>query len=391
MIQQKMVIGEMESPQQKKNNVPPGKKRAFILIGAVLVLAVILIHNLRQYKDYTEKSAIQRGDATETEYLGFQGNLLKYSRDGAFYTKYSGELIWNYTYEMADPQIDVCDSYILIYDRKGTQIAILTNTGFKQSIKTSMPIVDANIASQGTVAVLMQEEDTGYVQLFNDKGELLASGELHMDNNGYPLSLDISQSGEKMVVSQLDLNGGDVKTTIAFYNFGKEGKDKIDNIVANYSFSNQIFPQVEFLENGKTVAFGDKEIVIFEDNAKASISKEIFVDGQIKSVFCNGKYFGTICDVTDDEGKLNHLLNVYSGNGFPRSERKVSGNYSRVEMLPNNEVFLSDGEKVNIYTLYGVKKFAYTFDSGIYKIIPGDSAKRYYLVLDNRIADVRIK
>ena len=381
----------MESPQQKKNNVPPGKKRAFILIGAVLVLAVILIHNLRQYKDYTEKSAIQRGDATETEYLGFQGNLLKYSRDGAFYTKYSGELIWNYTYEMADPQIDVCDSYILIYDRKGTQIAILTNTGFKQSIKTSMPIVDANIASQGTVAVLMQEEDTGYVQLFNDKGELLASGELHMDNNGYPLSLDISQSGEKMVVSQLDLNGGDVKTTIAFYNFGKEGKDKIDNIVANYSFSNQIFPQVEFLENGKTVAFGDKEIVIFEDNAKASISKEIFVDGQIKSVFCNGKYFGTICDVTDDEGKLNHLLNVYSGNGFPRSERKVSGNYSRVEMLPNNEVFLSDGEKVNIYTLYGVKKFAYTFDSGIYKIIPGDSAKRYYLVLDNRIADVRIK
>ena len=145
----------MESPQQKKNNVPPGKKRAFILIGAVLVLAVILIHNLRQYKDYTEKSSIQRGDATETEYLGFQGNLLKYSRDGAFYTKYSGELIWNYTYEMADPQIDVCDSYILIYDRKGTQIAILTNTGFKQSIKTSMPIVDANIASQGTVAVLM--------------------------------------------------------------------------------------------------------------------------------------------------------------------------------------------------------------------------------------------
>ena len=254
-----------------------------------------------------------------------------------------------------------------------------------------MPIVDANIASQGTVAVLMQEEDTGYVQLFNDRGELLASGELHMDNNGYPLSLDISQSGEKMVVSQLDLNGGDVKTTIAFYNFGKEGKDKIDNIVANYSFSNQIFPQVEFLENGKTVAFGDKEIVIFEDNAKASSSKEIFVDGQIKSVFCNGKYFGTICDVTDDEGKLNHLLNVYSGNGFPRSERKVSGNYSRVEMLPNNEVFLSDGEKVNIYTLYGVKKFAYTFDSGIYKIIPGDSAKRYYLVLDNRIADVRIK
>ena len=83
---------------------------------------------------------------------------------------------------------------------------------------------------------------------------MLASGELHMGNNGYPLSLAISGNGERMVLSQLDLNGGDIKTTIAFYDFGKEGKGKIDNIVANYSFSNQIFHQVEFLENGKAVA-----------------------------------------------------------------------------------------------------------------------------------------
>lgn len=391
MIQQRIVIGEPEAPQQKEKDFSPKKKHTIILLGIVLVVAIVLINNLRQYKDFTEKSSIQRGDATETGYLGFQGNLLKYSRDGAFYTKYNGELIWNYTYEMADPQMDVCDNYILIYDKKGTQIAILTNTGFKQSIKTSMPIVDANVAGQGTVAVLMQEEDTGYVQMFNDRGQLLASGELHMENNGYPVSLDISQSGEKVIVSQLDLNGGDIKTSIAFYDFGKEGKDKIDNMIANYSFSNQIFPQVEFLENGKAVAFGDKEVVVFEDNSKASIAKEIFVDGQVKSVFCNGKYFGTICDVTDQEGKLIHQMNLYSGNGFQRCQRKVSGTYSKVEMLPNNEVLLSDGENVSLYTLYGIKKFAYNFKTGIYKVIPGDSAKRYYLVLDNRIANVRIK
>ena len=160
MIQQRIVIGEPEAPQQKEKDFSLKKKHTIILLGIVLVVAIVLINNLRQYKDFTEKSSIQRGDATETGYLGFQGNLLKYSRDGAFYTKYNGELIWNYTYEMADPQMDVCDNYILIYDKKGTQIAILTNTGFKQSIKTSMPIVDANVAGQGTVAVLMQEEDT---------------------------------------------------------------------------------------------------------------------------------------------------------------------------------------------------------------------------------------
>ena len=72
--------------------------------------------------------------------MDFQDNFLKYSRDGAFYTEYDGDLIWNYTYEMDDPQIDVCGNYILIYDVQGTQAAILTNTGFKQTIKTAMPI-----------------------------------------------------------------------------------------------------------------------------------------------------------------------------------------------------------------------------------------------------------
>lgn len=381
----------MEAPEEKRRERVPKRKKALIILGVILLIAIILYSNLRQYKDFAEKSSIQRGDATETCYVGFRGNLLKYSRDGAFYTKYNGELIWNYTYEMADPQIDVCENYVLIYDRKGTQIAILTNTGFKKSIKTSMPIVDANIAKQGTVAVLMQEEDTGYVQLFNEQGDVLASGELHMGNSGYPLSLAISGNGERIVLSQLDLNGGDIKTTIAFYDFGKEGKGKIDNIVANYSFSNQIFPQVEFLENGKAIAYGDKELVLFADNTKASIAKEIFVDGQIKSVFSNGKFFGTICDVNDDNGKLIHQMKVYSGNGHVRCKRKVAGNYSKVEMLSNNEVVLMDGESVNIYSLYGIKKFAYKFEAGIYKVIPGDSDKRYYFVLDNKIANVRIK
>lgn len=85
-------------------------------------------------------------------------------------------------------QIDVCGNYILIYDVQGTQAAILTNTGFKQTIKTAMPIVDANIASQGTVAILMQDGEAGYVQVCNDAGKVLASGELHMKNSGYPLA-----------------------------------------------------------------------------------------------------------------------------------------------------------------------------------------------------------
>ena len=181
------------------------KHRKKILVFFLCVVAIILcvlMYQLQKYDDFDVKETYERVDSAETHYVDFQGNLLKYSRDGTFYTEYDGDLIWNYTYEMSNPKIDVCDNYILIYDVQGTQAAILTNTGFEQSIKTSMPIVDAKIASQGTVAILMQDGETGYVQLCDDAGKVLASGELHMKNSGYPMAIALSTDAQRLMVSQ---------------------------------------------------------------------------------------------------------------------------------------------------------------------------------------------
>ena len=131
----------------------------------ILVIVFLLGHNLRKYQDYNVHTSYDRKDGAESNYIGYNNNLFRYSRDGAFYTTFDGELIWNYTYEMSNPRIDMCNDYILLYDEGGTQISILTPTGFKQNIKTSMPIVDAHIAKQGTIAILMQDGGVGYIQL----------------------------------------------------------------------------------------------------------------------------------------------------------------------------------------------------------------------------------
>lgn len=392
LMQQELEPVREKKEKHKKANIFLKKRKPVMIVAGVLLVALLmLVYHLRQYHDFAEMEAYPREDGTETSYMDFQGNLLKYSRDGAFYTKYNGDLIWNYTYEMSNPETDACGSYMLIYDRKGTQASILTATGFKQTIKTAIPIVDANISSQGTVAILMQEESTGYLQMFDSEGELLASGELHMENNGYPIAMDISQDGEEMVVSQLDMRGGSIKTTIAFYNFGKDGKDKVDNMIANYSYSNQIFPEVRFMDNGKAVAFGDGEIVLFHNNAKASVEKEIFLEGEINSIFFNEKYFGVICNATDEKGKPIGRMNVYSQNGHKKCSRNVGLSYTGVEMLSNHDIMLSNGKDIVMYNRYGIKKFAYHFDTGIYKIIARGGAKQYYFIREKDMVRVRLK
>ena len=131
------------------------KKILVFFLCIVAVILWVLVFNLRKYDDFDVKETYERVDSAETHYVDFQDNFLKYSRDGAFYTEYDGDLIWNYTYEMDDPQIDVCGNYILIYDVQGTQAAILTNTGFKQTIKTAMPIVDARLENGDRVNIVL--------------------------------------------------------------------------------------------------------------------------------------------------------------------------------------------------------------------------------------------
>ncbi len=369
------------------------KKKEIIIfcLLAVLVIIFLLAHNLRKFKDYDVTASYDRSDGAETTYMDFQNNLLRYSRDGAFYTNYNGELIWNYTYEMTNPRVDVCGNYVLIYDKSGTQIAIMTPTGFKQSIKTSMPIVDAHIAKQGTVGILMQDGGTGYIELCDVTGTVLASGELHMSKSGYPMSIDISDDGENLAVTQMDLGIGNVKTTIAFYNFGAAGKNKDNNIVATYSYSNQIFPKIVYLTNGNAVAFGNGEVVLFNNDSKVSVKKEYFPEGDIKKVVYNDKYFGYICDATNKSGEIINQLNVYSGTGLRRVQKAVDGTYTDISFMSNDEILLSNGIDVSIYTLTGIEKFKYTFDEQIYNILPGDGSKRYVFIKDGKTDMVRFR
>ncbi len=376
------------------DGIPFSKRRKEILIFclcAVLLIAYLLVHNLRKFTDYDVKNAYERSDAAETFYLDYQNNLLRYSHDGVFYTEYDGDLIWNYTYEMADPRIDICGNYILLYDKKGTQVAILTNTGFKQSLQATMPIVDANISNRGTVALLMQDGDTGYLQLCGEDGSVLASGELHMENNGYPMAIDISASGEKLAVAQLDVNNNDIKTNIVFYDFGRGGRDKIDNIVNTYSFSGQIFPEITYLSNDKLVAFGSNEVVLFGNGGQIGMDKEIFVDGQIRSVFFDDDYFGTVCNTSDDEGNYVCEMTVYNGSGFRRCQKSVDPLYTDVSMIKNHEICFSNHQDVSLYTLLGIEKFSHTFETNVYAVVAGDGSRRYYFIEEGSTKDVRLK
>lgn len=356
---------------------------ALIATGAALFL---LFHH---YQDYEITDTVERADAQGTRFEEFCGNILKYSNDGAFYTNSRNDLIWNQTYEMSDPRIAVCGNYLTIYDRKGTLLYILTPEGLQGSIETTMEIEQVCVASQGTVAVLMQKESTSYLALYDRNGNNLAQGAIHGEKGGYPIAIALSYDAVKLAVSMLDFNDGNVKTTIAFYHFGSVGQNVTDHLVGATSFSDMVVPEMKFLSNNRMIALADAEIMIFDGAQNPQLSTEIPLTQQAKSIFYDEKHIGVV--TVSGQETLTHHLTVYDMNGKASMEQDFEMDYTAINFLSNGEVCIRNTNSCDIYTSSGIYKFHSDFDGELFQIFPGRTRFQYTFILNGETQNVRLK
>ncbi|MCR4568744.1 MAG: DUF5711 family protein [Pseudobutyrivibrio sp.] len=387
---------EVDTPKRDKYQdgeyAPPKKKHVFLIILILIVIvSVIVIKMLTKYQDYEVEKSWDRNDSIESNFLSFNNNLLKYSADGVFYTAVTGELIWNYTYDMTNPNIDVCGNYIVVYDKKGNEIDIFSTKGHVKSITTTVPVMEAKVAKQGTISVLLQENNTSYIQLYDKDGDVLVSGEIHPENSGYPVSMALSSDATRLLLSIINVNEGEVSTELVFYDFTSAGKKEEDNIVSKHKYPGVLIPKVEYLKNDKAIAFADSKIIIYNNNFKATVAKEIKVSSDIKSIFYNDTHFGYVCEKAEESGKVVNEINVYNLYGFRWMNKEITEGYTDIKLLDNDEVCVINGEELTIYNLQGIGKFYYKFDESVYNVLPGTTSRRYYLIEGTKTEEIYIK
>lgn len=362
--------------------------RILAVIAALIVL-VVLWDSLKSYDSFDTKNSEERSDSEAVKFIQYKGKILKYSNDGASYMNSADEQIWNQSFEMSSPVIDVCEDYMAIYDHGGTSIYIMTDKGLKKEIDTTMPIQVVNVASQGTVAVLMKEDKVSYIKLYDRTGKELASGEFYGEQGGFPIDIALSYDAQKMAVDMVDVNDGKIKSTITFYNFGSVGQNEIDNNVGTFSYSDMLIPEIAYVSEDKMYAFGDSEIIIFKGSQKPSVSKEVFLKQEMESVFYNEKYIGVL--TTNEGEEVSHHITVYDSKGKVIMENDTSMAYTRVEFLDNNEICISNDYECELYTIHSIKKFSYTFDKKLFKIVSGFTSRDYTFILDGETKEVRLK
>lgn len=383
---------DMEEYEQKlrAHRISVVKRTVLVLFIVIAVITGLTVYMaLRHYDNYDVLQDTSRADTEATHFADFKGNILKYSNDGAFYIDTANELIWNQTYEMTNPQMDLCGDYLTLYDKKGSMIYILNAGGLLGSVETTMPIEQVRIAAQGTIAVLMSDNGAGYVALYDKTGENLVQGAIHGEKKGYPIAIALSEDAIKLAVSMLDINDGTVKSTVAFYNFGSVGQNEIDHVVGAASFEDTVIPELEFVSNDRLVAFSDTGLLYFEGAQKPQQTGELAFEKDVKSIFYNQDYVGIVTS-NDDEAVTNHVA-IYDMSGKRVLEKDISMEYTDIEFLSNNEICIRNEDTCDIYTIHGIYKFHHEFEQKLYRIIPGNSGLNYTLVLEDTTEKVRLK
>lgn len=370
--------------------------RGVILLRTVLIIAAVLVglfiaytsYRNMIYTDYSIVKTLQYEDASGANFKRFNGNVLKYSRDGATAFNMENSMLFNQTYEMQNPMVDICGDYVALGDYKGTKIYIMNSSGIQGQIDTTLPVQRFSIAGNGNIAVVLEEDDITWVKLYNKEGETVASDRTTMKKSGFPLSMDISENGIMLNISYLYIDSGKISSSVAFYNFGSVGQNEIDNLVSGYNYDDETITYTQFMNQNTAFALGNKTFSIFKGDQRPERVFEVAMEEEVNSVFYNESYIGLVYKQTSDA--TPYRIDVYNTSGDKVLSKSFSLEYSDI-LFNKDLIIIYNANECVIYDTKGVEKYNGLFKNSIITMVPNGNKTRYLFVSGSRTDDIQLK
>lgn len=364
--------------------------RVIAIVAAVVVALFVMYSSYRNmvYSDYSIVKTFQYEDSAGANFRRFNGNVLKYSRDGATAFNMDNQMLFNQTYEMQNPMVDICGDYVALGDYKGTKIYIMNSEGLQGQIDTTLPVQRFSIAGNGNIAVVLEEDDITWVKLFNKDGETVASDRTTMKKSGFPLSMDISENGIMLNISYIYIDSGKISSSVAFYNFGSVGQNEIDNLVSGYNYDDETITYVQFMNSSTAFSLGNKTFSIYKGDQRPERTFEVAVEDEIVSVFNNENYIGLVHKQTSDLEP--YRIDVYNTNGDLILAKPFAIDYSDI-LFNKNLIIIYNANECVIYDTNGVEKYNGLFKNSIITMVPNGNISKYLFVSGSRTDEIQLK
>ena len=346
---------------------------------AVLTVTISLYNYLdrKVYSGYTVTARSVRSDAETAQYMQFNGHVLKYSQDGAEAFDGMNKSLWNITYEMQNPKVATCEDYVAIADEGATNVTVVDGSGISTTIDTRLPIMDICVAGQGVVAAVLSDKSATKINVYDKEGNQLAGMKCTMIQTGYPFDISLSPSGTLLGVSYVRMDGGELKSSIAFYNFGNVGENEVDHYVSGYDYSDSVFPRIKFLNDSSAIAIGNNKIVSYSGAQKPRLVSENSIQEEVQSVYYGNNEYALI--FKNSNASDSYRLELYNEKGKLKLLKDFEIDYSDIQ-ITNRQILIYNESECLIMNKRGYVKYSGNFDESIMMMVPGKSFARYILI-----------
>ena len=349
----------------------------------------------KQYIEYEVRWEKELSESGFSSYVPYGTNVIKYSRDGASYINDQGEAVWSEAYEMRNPMVVVSGDYAAIADREGRSIFIFDLKGCQGKVQTILPVTNVTVASQGVVAVLLEEAEVCYINFFDKTGAKLdIEKKMWMGGEGYPVAMALSPTGNQLMISSVYVDAGSMQNKIAFFNFSELGELLQEKLAGAFELQDTIAPQVTFFSDNKACAFLDNGIAFYsmkelspKDPLLPEQGKVYTYEEDIRSVFHDRGHVGIITDGKDQTTPYH--LYVYDAAGQEVLNMGMDFDYMKAQMSAYGICLYAQSE-CRLYSFEGQIKYDGSLDGSISMLIPL-SQTRLIRMGDQKISEVGLK
>ena len=361
-----------------------------VLIASLVAFLVVQWKN----KIFTESVNVNSAPITivqsaKVEKLG--QNILLYSKDGASCINNTGGVLWNQTFEMQSPMVSICGDVAAIGDYNGRTIYVVNSTGQLGTVKTNLPIRDIEVSQNGVVATVLDDSEVTRIFLYDGNADTetsIVDIKASMDKSGYPVNMSLSPNGKMLAISYLYVDDGEMKSTVAFFNFGEVGKNESDNYVSGYDYLNTIVPYVQFMNNSAVFAVSDDRIIFFEGSEKPANIASSLIGEEIQGVYYNEEYVGLV--FRDQTGTSIYRLDVYNTSGSKVSSQFFDIEYTDI-VFNKDQIIIYNDMDCRIFNINGVDKFSGEFEKPVSLLVPTSSTYKYTVVTSSSIDTMELK
>lgn len=363
------------------------RRMALGLFAALVIGGFVLYNRMYTYTDYVIVDSYENEAASGSKYESVGKNLYRYNSDGVSCVSRKNELKWSITYNMQAPIADVCGETMVIAEQQGNQVYVVNKEGLVGNFETLLPILKVRVSKQGVVAVVLQEEGVTWVNLYQPDGTSIANDKTTVAESGYPLDIDLSPDGQKLMVSYLGIENGIISSRVVFYHFGAEGQSVSNHIVGSESYTELVIPEVYFTDNSRAVAVADNGFMVYKGSNEPKQSASVSFEEEIISTFHDGSRIGFLFRST--KGEHPYRMELYNYSGRKKASREVDAEFDKIK-IQNKQILMYSDNHCDIFLLSGRKRFSCAYEKEIVDVFYFSEFRKYMFITQNSFDKIKV-